>query len=133
MPADSNISPSSGKKAASRQSAPNRFLIDVGVIPAIRPAMSSDRARLTYKVGRPEAAFIPEGRAVDAALSLSGSHVNAVINESPPNKERITGRGSQHDSFPRADELGSLSSISIVICRVVAFIQSQARCVAVFC
>jgi len=101
-PADSDVSPSSGKKAASRQSAPNRFLIDVGVIPAIRPAMRSDRARLTYKVGREQPAFIPEGRTVDAGLSLSGSDVDAVINKLSPNKEGVSGRRSQHDLFPRS-------------------------------
>src|SRR5262245_5001497 len=95
-----DVSPSSGKKATSRQSAPHRLRIDVGVIPAIRPAMSSDRACLTYEVGRSEAAFIPEGRAVDAALSLSGSHVDAVINELSPNKEGVSGCCSQYDLFP---------------------------------
>jgi hypothetical protein len=98
---NSNVSPSSGKKAASRQSAPNRFRIDVGVIPAISPAMSSDCARLAYKVGREDVSFVSEGRAVDAALSLAGSHIDAVINKLSPNKEGVTGCRSQHDLFSR--------------------------------
>src|SRR5262245_4797867 len=104
MSADPDVSPAGSNKAASRQSAPNRFRIHIGVIPAIRPAVSSDCARLAYKVGREQPGFIPEGRAVDAALSLAGSHVDAVINKLSPNKEGVAGRRSQDDLFSWACE-----------------------------
>jgi hypothetical protein len=61
--------------------------------------MSSDRARLAYKVGRLERCFVSEGSAVDSRLAMSCSDVDAVVDELSPNKEGVAGGRSQYNLF----------------------------------
>lgn len=55
-------------------------------MPAIRPEAISNRIRLTYKVRAATCFLVAEGGAVDAVLPLTGSDVDAVIFELPPDE-----------------------------------------------
>lgn len=88
-------------------------------MPAIRPEDISNLIRLAYKTRALMARLIAEYRAVDTLLAT-------VVMEVSPDEEGISSFGSQHDLFPRSDELESLASICILSCGVMAFIKLEA-------
>ncbi len=96
-------------------------------MPLTRPRAISNGVSLSDKLGRliTSWGFISEHGAVDSLLP-------AVVDELSPNKHGVSVAGSEHDVLAGADELTSLSSVSVVIARIVPFIEFETGQIAVF-
>ena len=85
-------------------------------MPFTRPAEISNGVSLSDKVGRSEAAFVSEYGTVDALLA-------AIVDELPPNKHGVSVSGSQNDVFSGSNKLTALSSVFVVITRIMPLIE----------
>jgi hypothetical protein len=85
-------------------------------MPFTRPAEISNGVSLSDKVGRAEAAFVPEHGAIDALLA-------GIIDELSPNKHGVSVSGSEHDMLTGSDKLTALSSVSVFIAAVMPLVE----------
>lgn len=84
-------------------------------MPLTRPAEISNGVSLSNKVTREIGSriIVSEDGTIDACLALSGSFVNAIVDELSPNKERVSIEGSESVNFAGTDELSPLSTVSV--------------------
>jgi hypothetical protein len=73
-------------------------------MPAIRPEDISNRIRLAYKVRAAVRRLVAEHGTVDSFLPFSGSEVDAVVNEVPPDPNSVGVSGSEDPLLAGADE-----------------------------
>jgi hypothetical protein len=85
-------------------------------VPFTRPRAISNGVSLSDKVGRSEAAFVSEDGAVDALLA-------GIVDELSPNEHGVSIPGSEHNVLSGADELASLSTVSIIIATVMPLVE----------
>jgi hypothetical protein len=84
-------------------------------MPLIKPQAISNRVRLAYEFAALVRSFIAKHGTVDAALPLSGSLVDAVVLESPPNENSIPCCGSQDNLFSGTAKQPPPPSVSVFV------------------
>jgi hypothetical protein len=79
-------------------------------MPQIRPQDISNCVRLANEFRTEIRRLVPKDGAVDAGLPFTGSLVNAVVKEAPPDEHGVSAFCSQDDLLTGSDKaLGALS------------------------
>lgn len=100
-------------------------------MPATRPAAISNRVRLANKVRAPRCGFVPEGGTVDSVLPLTGSLVNAIVDELAPYEEGIAAETAEHNRRAGTDELLARAAIGVAVGAVVPLVERETRGVSI--
>src|SRR5882672_4686753 len=93
-------------------------------MPATRPEAISDSIRLAYEFAAPVRAFIPKYGAVDALLA-------AVVDEFPPDEERVGRLGAEDDLLTWPHEDAARATVGVAAAGVVPLVECEAIEVAI--